>query len=437
MSSLSFTPKDVFVPHRLMLVACVLSLMLMACHTPSPSPDGGSIGGGGGGGSGNGTGGGQDGNSAVGWYKDVQPLIRQHCVSCHTSDGIAPFALDTYAQASLNAPAMAASAAARQMPPWMPSDTCGGPFVGNRRLKQTEIDTLVSWAANGAPEGNSADAPLAADAGMPGLPRVDQTVTMVDAYTPASGRTDDYRCFAVNPQLTSPRQVVAYDIQPGVRTEVHHVIVYVVDLAQAQAADAAEAGPGWTCFGGADIPVSGVIGAWAPGTPALFYPAGTGITVEAGKGLVMQVHYNTAAGVRTPDRTSIELMYADSPVVSAHMIELVASGFTIPAGSTNYTFSKTFQNPLHQNIKVYGYFPHMHALGRRITLSGPFNQCLIEIPYWDFHWQQQYFSTAPALVGPNESITLECAWDNPSSTPVRWGEKTTDEMCFAFLYATL
>jgi hypothetical protein len=32
---------------------------------------------------------------------------------------------------------------------------------------------------------------------------------------------------------------------------------------------------------------------------------------------------------------------------------------------------------------------------------------------------------------------MDCTWDNPTSETIRWGEGTADEMCFAFIYATL
>jgi hypothetical protein len=34
-------------------------------------------------------------------------------------------------------------------------------------------------------------------------------------------------------------------------------------------------------------------------------------------------------------------------------------------------------------------------------------------------------------------ITLTCTWDNPTSSPVRWGESTTDEMCLNYFYYTV
>ena len=72
-----------------------------------------------------------------------------------------------------------------------------------------------------------------------------------------------------------------------------------------------------------------------------------------------------------------------------------------------------------------------------VSIKGPSDACLVDIPKWDFHWQSQYFRPQPFTVPANGSVTMTCTWDNPTSRMIRWGESTQDEMCFAYIYATL
>ncbi len=44
------------------------------------------------------------------------------------------------------------------MPPWF-ADPAYGHFANDRTLSQADIDTLVAWADNGAPEGDAKDKP--------------------------------------------------------------------------------------------------------------------------------------------------------------------------------------------------------------------------------------------------------------------------------------
>ncbi len=207
----------------------------------------------------------------------------------------------------------------------------------------------------------------------------------------------------------------------------------------AEAADAKEAGPGWTCFGTAGINSSGAVGAWAPGGPAVTFPEGTGIPMGAGKVLAMQVHYNTSAGTG-PDTTSVKFQYATSSVTNAYLLPLVNSGFVIPPNSMEYSSTKSFPNSVGYPIKIWGLLPHMHTKGQRITMtmtgSGT-DTCLVDIPKWDFHWQLQYFRPAPYMMSKTESVRMSCTWANPTGNTITWGESTSDEMCFAYVYATL
>lgn len=411
-------------PHASLFVA----LFALSCGNNTMTGTGGGAGGNGGGSGG--------GSQATGptYYKDVLPITQVSCNGCHTAGGIAPFALDSYAAASLKAPLMADAVANKRMPPWLASNTCGGPFVGDRTLTPAQIDTFAQWFQNGALEGNPADAPAPA---MPAeqLAKVDLTKQMTVAYTPTL--RDDYRCFIIDPALAQTEVVTGYDILPGSKQVVHHVIMYIVPRTAATNKDAQDATPGWECFGGANVNTNGTLGAWAPGGSAVVFPAGTGIRINQNEVIALQVHYNTENGA-VADQTSVKLMYGTGTERSAYLIPLVADNFNIPAGATGYNHAETFPNSFGFPLNLWGFLPHMHTKGTKIRMSGgPSDTCIVDIPRWDFHWQTQYFRKTAFQLPNNSGIKLDCTWDNPTSSAVTWGEGTSDEMCFAFVYATL
>jgi hypothetical protein len=97
---------------------------------------------------------------------------------------------------------------------------------------------------------------------------------------------------------------------------------------------------------------------------------------------------------------------------------------------------------------VYGAATHQHLRGTRnrldIQRAGGARECLLDIERWDFHWQGSYALKTPKRIGVNDSISIECHWNNsatnqPDGRPPRdlnWGEGTNDEMCIGFLYIT-
>jgi hypothetical protein len=72
------------------------------------------------------------------------------------------------------------------------------------------------------------------------------------------------------------------------------------------------------------------------------------------------------------------------------------------------------------------------------TAPGGATSCLIDIPSWNFHWQQFYFYTGQSGISlaAGTQLTYSCTWDNPGASPVSFGESTSDEMCLTYLYVT-
>lgn len=222
------------------------------------------------------------------WYKHVQPIVNAQCVSCHATGGLAPFPLTSYEQAKQYAPVMSAAVVAKTMPPWMPDPSCQH-FAGERLLTAEQISQVYSWNQDGAPLGDPADQ-QAAPPPPQGLGNVSQTLDFGAAYTPKSG--DDYHCFVLDPALTQAKDLVAYEFVPGQRQEVHHALIYSAARTEVTSVDAAAPGLGWPCGGGSNVKGAVLVATWVPGSPAIAYPAGTGISIPAANVLVAQMHYN-------------------------------------------------------------------------------------------------------------------------------------------------
>jgi hypothetical protein len=142
--------------------------------------------------------------------------------------------------------------------------------------------------------------------------------------------------------------------------------------------------------------------------------------------------------------------------------------FVIPAGSRDHTEAMDLIIPkeIAVPIKIFAVATHMHYVGTdmRVELdrskrSGgapagePVEECLLETPRWDFHWQRGYSYDAPfdqlPTVQAGDVLKLRCRYDNSMQNrfvaaalkeqglgeprEVRLGEQTLDEMCLAAL----
>ena len=368
------------------------------------------------------------------YYRDVKPVIVKRCQGCHEPGSIGPFPLVTYDDAKGKAALLAESVLAKRMPPWKPGPDCQQ-FAPDRRLLDSEIALFQAWAKAGAPEGNKADDKTTAPTVL-SLPNPSATLDWGAAYTPDATKSDDYHCLLIDPKLTQDQDLVAYEFAPDQRHEVHHALIYSAPMADAKAKEDATPGLGWPCSGSSDVKSAQLVATWVPGETYSEYPAGTGIRIPAGHALIAQMHYNLRHG-SAPDRSQLKLRYADRPVPNrASIVPILNTSFTINPHQQGAAAVAT-SGALPVALKVWGVFPHMHELGRSGKVVAG-NNCLIDIPKWDFHWQQMFFYAGGGLTVPKGTeVKYTCTWDNPTDRTVRWGEGTEDEMCIAFFYTTL
>src|SRR5215472_17256051 len=158
----------------------------------------------------------------VTYYKDVLPVLQNHCQTCHRPGEIAPMSFMTYKDTRPWAKAMKTAVLTRQMPPWF-ADPNYGHFANDKRLSESEIQTLVAWADGGAAEGNEKDkpAPVTFQEGW-GL-KPDMVIEMpLDVQLPAQG-TINYKSILVKVDFPEDRWVVAADLRPGNPQAVHHM----------------------------------------------------------------------------------------------------------------------------------------------------------------------------------------------------------------------
>src|SRR5580700_400751 len=95
---------------------------------------------------------------APSFYKDVLPVLQDHCQECHRTGEIAPMPLVTYQDARKWSGLIASKTGAKEMPPWF-ADPKIGHFSNDPSLTAEQIATLAEWAHTGSPAGNPSDTP--------------------------------------------------------------------------------------------------------------------------------------------------------------------------------------------------------------------------------------------------------------------------------------
>ncbi|WAS90799.1 monooxygenase [Nannocystis punicea] len=374
------------------------------------------------------------------YHQDIAPLLARSCTTCHRSGGIAPLSLTTYEEVAPFAGLIATSVAERTMPPYNldNSGTCNT-YVDALWLAERDIATIDAWAEAGAPAGEPTDEP---QDGPPGWEpeRVDLTLEMPTAYSPSEPIVDDYRCFILDPGLTEDAFVTAFEVRLGRPDVVHHLTLFALDTAEdeqgAEALDAAEDGPGYTCFGDTVVPSRWLVGT-GPSDKGGRLPAGTGLRIGAGRKTVLQMHYNWQNGT-APDQTAVDLTLEPSVPKEAFVARVADLTLELPPGQPAVVESEVM--PLEGDFTLWGVWPHMHNLGKelRVTANHPGSEvCLAQVNRYNFHWQRFAFYEEPVQVRAGDVLQITCTYDTTGrDTPTTWGFGTDDEMCIGFFYIT-
>jgi hypothetical protein len=380
------------------------------------------------------------------YYADVEPVLMQHCQSCHRPGEIGPMPLLTYEQARPWAKSIKNAVALKKMPPWF-ADPGTGHFSNDRSLTPQEISTIAAWADGGAPAGD-ASAPRPARTFLDGwnIPQPDVVLSMREPFRVPARASLDYQYIVIPTGFTEDKWVTGVEVRPGDRRVVHHVQVFI-----------REPGSRWMLPAKPYVPyapnpegrtdVSRLVDAsgsntqtlviYSPGIPPAEWKRGQAKRIPAGSDLVMQVHY-TSAPEDHSDLTRIGLVFADEKP-KQNVLTLIAANvsFKIPAMAANYVVRAS--QPIPNDGYLIRLFPHMHLRGKSMEyrlVDGERSTTLLKVSNYDFAWQLTYDLAEPIPVKRGMRIDVIATFDNSANNPhnpdpsknVVWGEQSWEEM---------
>src|SRR5690606_8585784 len=131
------------------------------------------------------------------------------------------------------------------------------------------------------------------------------------------------------------------------------------------------------------------------------------------------------------------LVFADSKKVKKEVAtdKAATHQFEIPPNADNYKVEarKTFK----KDVLLLAMFPHMHLRGKSFRYIAEFSdgrpsEILLDVPRYDFNWQNSYILAEPLRLPKGSSIHCIAHYDNSENNPanpdptssVRWGDQT-------------
>jgi len=307
-----------------------------------------------------------------------------------------------------------------------------------------------------------------------------------DYPIPATGEIP-YQYLVVPANFAEDRFITDWEIRPGDRRAVHHLLLYLLapkDVAEAQmkrqqgmmlqrmfgpkpAAGAPRPVPPFEfacCVqipdgeeGGRPLPpeqrkdpgpnyrarpmgMSQGMGGFSPGGSIRHFPEGMGMRIPAGYSLVFQMHYTTY-GQATTDRSRIGLKFTKTPPKTVlNTMALINASLSIPPGEANYTIDNSMT--FNRETMIYSLIPHTHVRGTgwhyEVIYPDGRKEVILSVPKYDFNWQHEYVFTQPLRMPAGSKLYAKAWYDNspknksnPDPTKqVTWGDQTWEEMMY-------
>jgi hypothetical protein len=342
---------------------------------------------------------------------EVGAILDRKCGKCHgeTTNFGAPFSLESYS-------ALLAGNTGQRIVDRMTSAVKDFrmPPPGNPQLTQAELDTLLGWASCGTARadysrGLTASRPVWESPPEPSanLRRID---LVASEYAVATNLGERYESFYFQNLVDKDQFIRRFDAVLDESRVVHHITIHY------RSDDS-------------------YLYAWAPGTGAVEFPEG-GLRLRPSDSFRLEIHYNNTARLENlKDSSGVAFYVADPSGTEYAMADPTTFRISVPP-QAEATASKDCTAT--RDFKILAGMPHMHQIGKSflhevVRANGTVDK-IISLDGWSF--ELQYFYDLNVTVNKGDTLRLRCTYENPTDQTVVGGLKTTDEMCYNFMYVT-
>jgi len=362
---------------------------------------------------------------------------------------------------------MAVRTADGTMPPLVADPDCHD-YIGSERISMPDsaISVLAEWAA--VPVDKRKVGKVEDRVAVPELKyelqEYDMEVRFPTAYNPpfndAANPGNEYRCFALEHGRDETFWITAMSPVVDAHELVHHIVTYKIKADTLPANY--DPNLGANCIENASTG-DGMLSGWAPGAFPIEFDPGYGVRVDPDDLIVVQMHYyDNGTQEDVADQSGFRFRTTTEAPIEVYMLPLGPLGFQIPPNTFDHEIQDSLTlpaNALPYQVTIHGTFPHMHWAGKSYKAwieYGPDSpnsgeeECVVAskpegaVPegeplpnMWDFDNQLTYMFDEPIVVSAGDKLTMKCSFDNPNTSPIVNGERTDEEMCFAFTFASV
>jgi hypothetical protein len=247
-------------------------------------------------------------------------------------------------------------------------------------------------------------------------PMGDGWLRLMEADWEVAPNAEGYRCMT----LTIPEDIYITAFYPQSPQGTHHS-TFTVTATATEADGVVACGVG--VIGERRLRGSGA------GTEPSDLPEGVAQPLRAGEQVTMNLHLFNVTEEPLHGRSGMWVKTVAAGDVE-HESEMILAGpldLLVPVGESTQIGTCT----LTADVTLFALGPHMHQTGShmRVTAMTATGEVELHDAPYDFTHQVNY-DIDPVTLAAGDVVTIECTYQNPTDSPIEWGDSSLDEMCF-------
>ena len=364
----------------------------------------------------------------VSFKRDISPIIRKNCTSCHNPAGSGPFTLFSYQDVASRSKTILSVLRSGYMPPWY-ADSSFRHFENERFLTNDEIEKIEQWIREGKKKGGFDFERWSSYAYS--STREFVTYPLGEPFPIPGDNREYFVKFIVPFENEEELNVKAVEFFPGAKKFVHHANYGIYKVPGEVDLDNYDFQPIYsdrydesiTQYEDLLTNMRFYLG-WIPGSGPVEFDPGYGFVLPK-KGVILFTLHYAPTPKEEQDQSSVRFYYDDEAIENPlYSISIGSGGIgrIVPklkiAPNTIDTFRLKETIPF--NLKIHYLWPHMHLLGQAFEasiLQRKDTLPLVRIPEWSFEWQEGYKFIEPLAVQKGSQVTITASYDNTANNP--------------------
>ena len=356
----------------------------------------------------------------VNYYKDIAPIIKANCLSCHRSGNIGPMPLSTYEEVASYASMIKYVTDSGLMPPFIANHQ-KVTYANERSISDSDKKLIAKWIEEGLTEGipdkrrkdNNKETDKA----------YDYTICMLESFEHYGIYYDQYQTFVLPIELGESKFIKEIVFEPGNKEIVRSANFSIATKGSAIKMDDWDPRYGFFAFGG--LGFNAALPNWynwMPNTPSVNYDNDERLYLPDQSEILMHIHYGPFGEIQK-DSSCLHFIFdkmAGPTLQNVPFIhtDLLSDTFLIESGDKK-RISDSFVIPV--DAKLRSITPLAHLLCRTwevfAVLPDKSSVALLSIDDWDFHWREKYVFEEIINLPAGTKIYSSTLYDNTLENP--------------------